>query len=210
MATTKHRLAEQAQRILAGGDPSDDFRPGIPELALAVPQIMAKLVWKSYHEHKQDDQISVNGQFIVGFDDVEVLLDEKKKLYYATLPSSPIKLPHDMGVHTVSLMEDQTNPFVPVPNGFMALARNLVAGQLEGRDAYFIEGPRAYFVGMKASDEITKVLIKMVVTGSDLDNDDEFEIAPEMELDLIQALIELYSTQVNTPEDSVNDNQDRR
>jgi hypothetical protein len=208
MATTKYKLAEQAQRILAGGDVTDDFAPTIQELALASGQVMAKLVWLSYQEHKQDGQMGINGQFISAFEDVPVKIDANKKLHYSEVPASPLKLPHDMGIYMVSLMEDQFEPFIPLPNGVLGMLRNQLFSNLEGRQGYFVEADRIYYVGMEKSDGITKVLMKLVITGSQLGIDDKFEVSPEMEWDIIRELVALYNPEARMPEDDINDHRD--
>ena len=112
-----------------------------------------------------------------------------------------------MGVYLVCLQEDQTMPFIPLPNGFMPMSRNMRSSQLEGRMGYYVESNRLYYVGMTAYDSVKNVLLKLVITGANLDDEDDFDVSPEIQSDVVMELVKMFSYQAQLPEDNVNDHQ---
>ncbi len=114
MATTLYKLAEQAQRRLAGGQPSRDTAVKIQELIIAAQQAYAQIVKINLFENRRAGEYDVNGAFIYTFEDVPVSFDTKKNLYYCDLPSTYIALPHEMGIAQVSSKKSQFINFVGV------------------------------------------------------------------------------------------------
>lgn len=204
--TSKYRLAEQSQRLILGGNPTDDREVTTTELMLYVEQCLGQLVKLNYFQNKQEGESTVNGDFIYSFEDVGVKQDEAKSLFYSELPATSMALPHDMGVYGISCMKDQRNAFVRVPNGFMSLYNGLASSNLEGRQGYFLENKRVYYPNMDVADNIKGVLMKLVVPLGGIEPDEEINIPLDFQHDIVNKTTELFLLEQDRPKDIENDN----
>jgi hypothetical protein len=203
--TTKYRLAEQALRIISGGTPTDDAQVTIQELEIAVAQAFAGIVRNRYFQAKNIGEQQINGDLIYSFRDVEVEKDTGLDLFFATLPSTTISLPFDMGIHQVSRMKDQRAAFVPLRNGHLALFNGLQSEGLEGRIGYYVENDRIYFVNMTVTNEVSTLLMKLVVPLSVLGIDDEVNIPDDIQAEIVSFVVQGYTQQQKTPHDETSD-----
>lgn len=208
MATTKHSLADQALRILSGGDISKDSETTIREMMIAISQARDFIVRRELWNLMKMDDVDIPGEYITSFEDVKTLKDDKKNMFYSDLPAEYLDLPRNMGIYQISLMQDQYNAFVPVTASFLSMFRGLAAQSLEGRKSYFPERGRIYYPEMTEADSIKEVLIKEVVASADIDEDDLFPIPADKEYEVIQMAIQMYSTQKQIPNDQLNDNKE--
>lgn len=203
--TSKYKLAEQALRIISGGTPTNDAQVTMQEVMIGVSQAFGSVARNNYFEGKVIGEPMVNGNFIYTFDDRLVKKDTSKALYYADLPATTITLPYDMGVFQVSTMTDQSNAFVPLPNGFMPLFYGLDSSTLEGRIGYFVEDNRIYFPNMNAKNKVTKVLMKLVAPLGGIGDEDEINIPDDVQLEIVKIVIQMYAAERAAPHDEISD-----
>jgi len=210
MSTTKYKLADQALRILSGGAIQNATETQVREMMIAVSQardyIVRQEMWMLIN---QADNFDVPGEYITTYDDIEVKNDEKHKIMWSKLPAKYLNLPRNMGVYSVSLTEDLWNAFIPVSPNFRSLYNGLGASCLEDRIGYWVERGKIYFQGMDQSDNIGKVSIKLIVSSSEIDDEDEvFPIPADKEMEVIKLALEMYGVQKQIPKDQINDNID--
>ena len=203
--TNKLKIAEQALRIIVGGHPTGDAEVSLRELIVFVSQAFATVVARKFFEGKNEGEALINGNFIYPFEDVAVLKDSAKGLFYSIVPSTGVTLPYDMEIHQVSRMKDQTDAFLPVPNGFLDLYEGLEAGRLENRIGYFVENGRIYFVGMNTLNKVDTVLLKIVAPIGSIDDEDDINISEDIQLEIVIKAVELYKIQQVSPKDTIND-----
>jgi len=209
MSTTKYQLAEQALRILSGGDVSKDSETDIRELMIAVSQARDKIVRMELFQMIAAGEYDINSEYLVTYESVAVSKDMAKNLFYSILPAKVITLPKGMGVYQISLMQDQYNAFAPLPANFMSMYRNLPSQGLEGRFGYWQEGARVYYTGVD-SVETPTVLMKLVPASNEVGEDDVFPIPPDKEYDVVSMAIQMYATQKGIRNDQINDNVDSK
>lgn len=195
MATSKRQLAEQAQRLILAGDPTDDRDLSLRELSLYVSQALANIVRYRYFDSKNIGEPHISGSLIFTFDNQQVSLDTAKNLYYVTLPSTSIDLPDDMGVYSVSSQQDQSLVFVPVSPNFAAIYRGTRAEKLDGRYGYWLEGNRIYVHGLNDAD--CQLLVKMVASVDGISDNQAINIPPDIQEEIVKKTVELYSLQRN-------------
>lgn len=203
--TSQYKLAEQALRILSGGTPTDDAEITIQELVLAVSQAFASVVKNQYFAAKAIGEQMINGNLIYAFEDIEVQKDAKKGLFFSILPSTTIDLPYDMGIHQISRMKDQARVFIPLQNGFSGLFEGLKSHKLAGRIGYYLENDRVYYENMTVTNEVSTVLMKLVVPLSVLDVDDEVNVPDDIQSEIISGVVQLYSIEQENPHDEISD-----
>lgn len=197
-------LAERIIRILAGGDRNiDDFNIDIREVEMMVSSTCNYFVQQNLFQNITQAQHNVDGQYIATFKDVPVLFDDSTDLSYAKLPAKYITMPHDRGIHQVSLMKDQFNVFIPIRNGAMAVFKNSPAGRLEGKTGFFPEGELIYFV-KDISKTTDKLLVKLVIASvNDIASDTSF-IPPNLEIPIIEKVLGIF--RYEKPQDKQNNN----
>lgn len=190
--------------MLSGGTTSRDTEVSIQELIVAVSQVFAQAVKMNLFGNKREGESDVDGAFIYTFDCVPVKKDEKKNLFYSILPSPTISLPNDASISMVSLMQDQENAFVRVPNNFLQATRGLPTSSLEGQMGYWRENNRIYYTNMAASDEISEVLLKLVAGLDGIGDDDLIDMPLDIQAEVVQRVFQMYAPQQQIPKDELN------
>jgi len=203
--TTKYKLAEQAQRILAGGTPTDDNQISIQELLIGVTQAFSSIIRRNYFEGKSIGEPHINGNFIYSFSDITVDKDTNKSLYYSEIPATTVTLPYDMGVYQISRMKDQKDVFVPLQNGFSALFNGLKSFKLEGRIGYYLEGDRIYYENMDIKNKVSTVLMKLIAPIGSVSEEDSINIPDDIQSEIVTMTVQLYVTEQQIPHDEQSD-----
>lgn len=190
---TKLRLAEQI-RLLLGNKPS------YQELMLIVNQAFAQVVMSNWWSNRNQGELdTINGNFIYAFDDNDIILDIKKKLYYSVLPSSFLgNIPHEMGIPFVGYMESLDKQFIRLSNGMPALFQGLQSSNFDGYDTFFVENDKVYLPSINTSTACDKkLLIKLVVALDGIDEQTNISIPPDIEYAIINLSVQLYSQKQN-------------
>lgn len=208
MGTTLYKIAEQIQRMISGGQPTTDTAVKIQELIIAVQQSFAYAVKMNLFENRREGEYDVNGAFIFTFDDVPVLYDTTKNLYYSELPTTYVALPNEMGIVQVSSMKSQFKGFVRVNPNFLSQSFGLKIAGLLGNKGYWAENNKLYYVNMDKVNSNDKVLLKLVVGLDGIDPyEDVIGLPPEIQDQIISAVYQKYiNVEVNVPEDTLNNN----
>ncbi len=205
--TSKYKIAEQIQRILAGGTPTRDRQVTIQELMISVTQELGTAVKQSWFAGRQDGVSEINGTFIYSFNNVAVQKDTDTDIYYSTLPASFIDLPNEMGVHSISLMKSQSKPFTRLANGYNFMFEGLQANRvLSEQQTFYIQNDKAWYPNMEASDSVSNVLMKLAVSLDGIDQDADINISPEIQSQIITAVVQKYGVEQTVPKDIKNDN----
>jgi len=206
MATTKHRLAEQIQRILNSGDISHDNEIDKRELILALEQERDRLIRMRLKESLQQGERTIPGDIVSTFDSIPIRKDKTKKLLYSVLPERPMSLFNDMGITHVSYTADQYNAFIRMKNGSLSLYNGLLSSDLGGRGGYWMEGDRIYY--NKGVDDCcgNTIILKMILNSGDYDADAVFPIPADLEIEVVRNVVQLYSPMKAAPNDELNDN----
>lgn len=204
--TSKKQLAEQIVRILSGGNITADNELQIKEVALYVNQAFGSIVRNRMFQNRAEGDDFVNGSYIYSFKDVPVTKDTDLDLYYAEMPASTIDLPNDMGIHFVGYMQDQTSPFIRVPNGFLGVSKGLRSAWLEGQAGYYQDGNNLFIVNCKVDEIPCKLLVKLLVAYGNIDDCDELSMPLDIQDEVMAKALQLYGAAKDVKKDVVNDN----
>lgn len=195
--TSIYKIAEQV--CLVTGRMGDI--QAITSFVIDAYSSCAKLSW---YENKQDGSNSVDGAFIYTFGKTESLtpiLDLDTDIYFIILPSSFLRLPHEMGINQVSFMKGQNKSFIRIGVGSIGLWANLKASLFGGNQTYFVEGGRIYFPRMTSLDT-GNILLKMAIALDNVDIDEELDI-PRSMVDMIVNIVVTKLQQKPAGEDKV-------
>jgi len=177
------KLAEQCRVFL----PSVDIQVLIASVIDAYA-VMAKREW---FENKADGMSEVDGVFLYTFKDIVPAEDCDRCLWYIDVPSSYLRLPHEMGINWVSYMKDKMD-FVRISN--LGLWSNLKAFVLGGRQPYFIEGTRMYFPKMDSSNN-GNILLRMAISLDKVDVREELNIPPNVASSIVDYVVAKFVPQ---------------
>jgi|AACY02.11.fsa_nt_gi hypothetical protein len=201
MATTKLELAQRALKVLypeLRGDEKTSLKEMVYAIGNSRDFIIKRNVWERY---SLDEDIFWDG-YIKQYD-AYVYKDVNRGMWYATLPATPLDLPHNKGVYMITACNDTSDVYIPTKKTHNWLYGGSFAQDMEGGNMYFQEGNKIYL--SNSFNENAQINITLVPAGNDIDEDDEdFGVSPDIEIDVINKAVELYSIQKNIPQDFTN------
>lgn len=205
--TTLAKIAEQALRLYYGGDIPNENGLQIEDAMLAAAQAINFLQRQSLEEKvRKTGEQTIDSLFIATYEDVAVQFNSRRNKYFVQLPAKPVHLRHSLGVYQVSDMEESL-AFIPLGSGWLTMiGKEADAAYLEGNVGFQHEADKIYFVCNFAEHAATlkTVLVKLVNSISDYDEDDELPIPPDFESQVIEYLLKTFRGV--PPNDKVNDN----
>lgn len=192
--TTKALLAERIRRILSGGFPSDRDRVKEPEIILAIGPAVNKIlkVEALSTSFVFDGGSTVGGTMLANFDGVPVRRSGPGRSE-ATLPVIPMYLPGDIGVYSVYPSGYPDTEFAPIPFSIYNIwKRERLVGSIR-RNFYSVSGNKLIFYGDLPGSGVDTVDMKLCVSDvSSMDNNSPLPIPPELEEDVVRAVVELF------------------
>lgn len=197
MATTRFKIVEQVQRLVAG-NPVISSRIQKGDIRLLVEQVANKLLKTEYFNVNMPsgDTIPPNCM-IYTYESVPVTTYKTTKSI-ATLPSMPINLPKNMGVFHVSKTDAIDEPFIPIAAGMYGIIKvQDLLGEMSGLIGYEVFGSQIVFTKNLPGLGVNNVFIRLV--GADMNTVDDYTILPisaDMEADIIQTV---YAMLVQLP-----------
>lgn len=200
---TKKEAYELVVDILSGGDDSatSKYHEEVVYKQLEIARNF--MIKRAYIENRNEGSYDISGEFVKGFQCVPVLLDDCRDEYYSDLPAKLISLPNNRGLRSVSPMKGQNAAFSIVPNTGAGVWEGLEANDLGGTECY-LEDSRIYYKKLDASN-VKQVLVKMIASIDNLDEDEQIPIPADMEALLIEQVVAAFSPSKATVQDKHND-----
>lgn len=195
--TTKFKIAEQIQRLIAG-NPEIQARIQKNDVKLLVEQVANQLLKTEFFGVNMADGDTVPPNcMIYTYESVPVTTYKTTKSK-CTLPSMPINLPRNMGVYHISKTNAIDEPFIPIPSGLYGIVKpQALLGELSGLIGYEVFGKEVVFTTNLPGQNVNSVFIRLV--GVDLNSVTDYEMLPissDMESQIVQAV---YNILVQTP-----------
>lgn len=193
MASTIGRISEQIQRVLSGGDPSNTQRITLPEIRIAIGQVINRLLKiERLSNYQEGEKSPVVDAAIAEYDNVAVTT--YKDTSTCTLPAMPLHLTRGRGVWHVSKIDSPSDPFIPIQPGQWSLIKSQrILGDLNGLVGYEIRGDKLIFTENLPGRSINYVLIRLLVNDFDSYSDtDILPIPADMEMTVIEEVLKLF------------------
>jgi hypothetical protein len=195
--TTKFKIAEQIQRLLAG-NPEIQARIQKNDVKLLIEQVANQLLKTEFFGVNMADGDTVPPNcMIYTYDSVPVTTYKTTKSR-CILPSMPINLPRNMGVYHISKTNAIDEPFIPIPSGLYGIVKpQTLLGELSGLIGYEVFGKEVVFTTNLPGQNVNSVFIRLV--GVDLNSVTDYEMLPissDMESQIVQAV---YNILVQIP-----------
>jgi len=202
MASGVARIAEQVRRILGKRDADSDIDER--ELQLAVRQAISYIVRMRFWESKGQDYPEVPESLIMTYQNLKIESDALG--LFTTLPSRVIDLPYGMGIKLVAAQSNPQCGFFRQPNGFNSISCGLESNCVPGQNYYFQDGNKLRYPNLGHEDNPGEIFIRLVAPAEDIENEDELQIPPDMESDVLDRVLAVYGA--FRPQDEVNDQDD--
>lgn len=175
-------IAEECRIIL--GDRVSSVQALIPAVKEAFAYV-AKKAW--YEQVAASDDIQIDGSLITIFENLTPIYDDSRDVYYITIPSTYLMLPHQMGVNWLSTMKDKES-WVLVKN--WALFSGLKAALMGGSKVYQIEGNKILFPKMTTQDCKYPLILKLAIAYDNINPYEKLNIAANLVVDIKKLVTE--------------------
>jgi hypothetical protein len=197
MATTKYKISEQIQRMIAG-NPTIASRVHMNDIKLLVEQVANQLLKADFFAVNMPDGDSIPSNcMIYTYDNVPVTT-YKTTRSKASLPSIPISLPRNMGVLHVSKTDAIDEPFVPIPASLYGIIKPQdLLGDISGLIGYEVFGKDIVFTKNLPGLGVNNVFIRLV--GVDLSQLTDYDLLPLSSDMEGQVVTQVYNILVQTP-----------
>lgn len=104
--------------------------------------------------------------YIATYENIEVKVEVSTGRVYVDIPSVPMTLRYNKGLHALSPMKNPLKRYIPVSNP--GVTAQLPHADLERENyGYYQEGLKAYWMRDIKRDGVTKVLMKLLVPAPD-------------------------------------------
>lgn len=156
---------------------------------------------------------SLDGEFVTQCPNIAVLCDSVTLQKYCIVPKRLISFSNYDGIRQVSPMKNQTTSFIKVQNGFQSTYHKLEASKLFNNTGYYTErvkvgtdqSVRIYFQNIP--DRYDKVLVKMIASVYDFDEDENLPIPAAYEETLVDLVDKWFIQQYGAPKDLKNNSE---
>jgi len=205
---TKRILGEKILRRINGGDYSATSSNVAPQdVYLATEACLNALIQKRLNESQED----ISSEFATTYEDVIVQKNTARDRFFIQLPATPISLiikgnsSNSAGVRQVSGMKDEYKVFVPMNSGDTGVFAGLPASNLNGQIGYWFEGDKLIFENMEYFWEGKGLLVKMISSIYDLEEDAFIPIPAGEELNLEDLVFQRMTGMETTPKSKLAD-----
>jgi hypothetical protein len=202
---SKKQIAEQAIRILSGGHLKEDRTLDIREVMLALDQLRDEAVRVRTIANINNGDNRIDEEFLSFYEDEPILTDSVKELKYIVMPAKPIDLPKNLGLYQVTPVANFENPWIITRPGQIGIYAGTQALDHELKTFCWQVSDRLYIKGIDAG--VAEATLILAASSKDIGETDTYPLPPDVEHELLQKLIELFSIHKQMPHDEVEDGQ---
>lgn len=185
---TRKILVEQIRRKLTGGNVPNSFAITELEVGKQVDQVANEVIYIRCADDGAWDN------FLTTYENVPIVLDSAKALYYFEIPRV-IGFKDQQGVFQVSSMKDQSLLFIRVQANALWQYGEKLNMILEGQAGYYNEQKRVYLVNYNPATSTDNLLVKLVVDRSELDEEADYQITPEVQKLILRETVNFFQPQ---------------
>ncbi len=207
---TKEKIADQVIKAPQGGE--------ITSFRKLDPREVYEAIEKARNALMQgilDQGGILDGEFVTQYKHIAVQDDAVTYQKYSILPTRLVSFSDKEGIQQVSPMKNQAESFIRVSSGFQAIYGNLEAGKLNNKVGYYPErvkvgtdqSLRIYYTNCHLMANYPDVMIKMIASTYDFDDNEALPIPAAYEQQLVSMVFSELGIQISTPLDVKNDSQ---
>lgn len=182
---TRGIFIEQIRRQLAGGNVPTNFAITPQEVGKKVDQVANDAIKIMCLQGMAAD-------YVTTYENVKVQFDSNKNQYYCELPNKVISLPSQSGVYQVSTMKDQSKLILACSPSVEFLYSSDINAILQGNVGYYNQQNKLYLVNYESLTDTDTLLLKLVVDRSVFDDEEDYQVPPDMEALILMKTLELF------------------
>lgn len=198
---TKKQIAEQAIRILEGGHLKPDNPIDIREVMLVVDQIRDRMCKESVDKSIKEGNYDVDEDFLSIDAGLTPAADAVSGFYSVDLTYELVSLPKGLSLYQVSPDGDHSTAYPIIPVGHLALLKGTSAVDNDQNIYVWNMNGTLYFSGDPGGD----VDALVVISGKEIAEDADYPIPPDMEVELLKELVQIFGVQDQQPHDEAED-----
>jgi len=200
---TKRQIAEQAMRILSGGNPKPDNPWDIREFMLVLDQLRDYRCRIDTFNNVKMGEYRVDEDYLSFYESVSVSTDAVKSLKYITLPADPISLPYGLGLYQITPIGDMEDAYIIIPAGSAAIYSGTQALEHELKVFCWQVGGIVYFKNIDAA--VSEVTVLMAASSKSITESATYPVPPDVEAELLQQLVQTFDPMRQIPHDEMDD-----
>lgn len=201
---TKSELVGAAYLKLTGGYPNTDASTWWEDVDLLIAPAVNYVMNADYFIGKREEgeEKILQPLFIQTFY-VDVTFDSVRKMQSFMLPKKPISLPKNRAVPFVGGLGGDA--FVPIQQGGSTMQKYYGALKTD-QTSYELEGMKGFL--RNANPLLSKIMVKEIVSASDIGDDEEITLPDGGELQVIGMMVDFFIGQKQLPKDYYNTNKE--
>jgi len=203
---TKSELVGAAYLKLTGGYPNTDSSTWWEDVDLLIAPAINFVMNADYFISKRDEgeEKIIQPLFLQSFK-IPITFDALTKKHQSVLPKKPLAFPKNRAIPYVGTIFG--NQFVPIEQSGGAMQKYF-SGLKQEQTSYELEGKTITYENLPALLKSGKVLVKMLVSATDLADDDEIMLPDGAEFQVINLMVEFFIGQKQLPKDYYNTNKE--
>ena len=103
-------------------------------------------------------------------------------------------------------MQSPERAFKRVPSDFLVSSYGTGSATLQTNKGFWVENTRVYYVNVDAASNITEVLMRLAGSLDGIDDDDDINMPPDIQNQIVQGVYNIYRPMQMTPQDTIDDN----
>lgn len=180
--TSLYKISEQVRDVLQKG--------AIQSYLSSVVDCYSSLVKREFFENKADGVSEVDGAFVYNFKPITPSLDILTEQYFITIPSSYLRLPHELGI--IFIGYTNSSGFVRLTSGSSTMYRGLKSFLMGGNQTYLVEGTKIYFPRM-TSLNVNDIVCKLAIAYDNVDPREELNIPRSVVNEVVNMVVAKYA-----------------
>jgi len=194
---TKKQIAEQAMRIIQGGNLKPDNSMDIREVMLHLDQLRDRRCRLDVLNNVKSGEYSVPDSYLV----IETGTVSSGTV---SLSRQTLELPYGLGLYQVGPTADLDEAYAIMPPGQRALLGGSAAMERQSKGFCWMVADVIYFKNVSDS---TGVTIMYVPSSKAIAEDADYPVPPDVEAELLQELVQMFGVQQQSPHDELEDGQ---
>lgn len=196
---TKANFIDLMRHRLSGGSMTPDLESKYHKeiISLYISSAFNEIIYSTFRKSANDLDL-----YIQTFKNVPVFFDSELNVKYSILPSKVIQIPGGNGVRRISPMQESSTTFKPLSDNAKSVLQRADVGEIGVETWFSNNNDRIEYYNI--SEDITKVLVKIIVPFSELEDDDEFPTPSGADTKIFNIILGMMGEM--PPQDLANDN----
>ena len=197
---TKANFIDLMRHRLSGGAMTPDLESKYHKEIISkyIASAFNEIIYSTFRKSVNDLDL-----YTKTFKNVGVELDSTTNTKYSILPAKVVQLPGAKGVRRISPMLDNSITFKPLSDNAKSVLQRLDIGVV-GKETWFsYDSDKIEYFSL--SEDIDKVIVKMVVAFDSLEDDDEFPTPSGADTKIFNIILTMMGEM--PPQDLTNDNE---